>query len=174
MFTISDISATSLLYWAVLDGLVAWSYFEYEQLFSTIAYTRWYLGCRQWKLKSFSLWHCQLKVTFGCPSKFLLLEPTGICHYTYGACLFNSLITVATILYHWTLLLSMLSQWQMEQVKEYCKRHKRLSEEFTLPRGSRRYNLFRHLIFDDERQFIFCFIPKVCAFLVWHCIAEVL
>ena len=57
----------------------------------------------------------------------------------------------------------------MEQVKEYCKRHKRESAEFTLPKAtdmSGRHNLFRHLIFDDERQFIFCFIPKVCTLRV--------
>ena len=56
-------------------------------------------------------------------------------------------------------------QWQMAQVAKYCAKYKQDGSALTLPYdGSQeRKNLFRHLIFDDERHMIFCFIPKVSA-----------
>ena len=59
-----------------------------------------------------------------------------------------------------------MSQWQREQVHKYCTMHGRDELALTLPRSTRseifqRKNLFRHLIFDDKRKLIFCFIPKV-------------
>ena len=51
-------------------------------------------------------------------------------------------------------------------------KHGRDKIALTLPRNTKsesmqRKNLFRHLIFDDERKLIFCFIPKVtCSFFI--------
>ena len=54
----------------------------------------------------------------------------------------------------------------MEQVDKYCMKYKKGNLALTLPRSTHeeittRKNLFRHLIFDDERKLLFCFIPKV-------------
>ena len=53
----------------------------------------------------------------------------------------------------------------MEQVDKYCAKYNRQDEALTLPgdKHSERRNLFKHLLFDDERRYIFCFIPKVKA-----------
>ena len=58
-------------------------------------------------------------------------------------------------------------QWQMEQVDKFCLKHKREGMALTLPQNTEnesamlRSHLFRHLIFDDERQFIFTYVNKV-------------
>ena len=62
------------------------------------------------------------------------------------------------------------SQWQREQVDKYCTKHGRDKLALTLPTSTHskiidRRNLFRHLIFDDKRKLIFCFIPKVILYI---------
>ena len=59
-----------------------------------------------------------------------------------------------------------ISQWQREQVDNYCKKHGKDKLALTLPTSERK-NLFRHLIFDDQRKLIFCFIPKVIIINIW-------
>ena len=58
-------------------------------------------------------------------------------------------------------------QWQMEQVDKFCLKRKREDMALTLPQNTGnesamlRSHLFRHLIFDDERRFIFTYVNKV-------------
>ena len=65
------------------------------------------------------------------------------------------------IITHWNM------QWQMEQVDKFCLKRKREDMALTLPQNTGtesallRRHLFRHLIFDDKRQLIFSYIPKV-------------
>ena len=55
-------------------------------------------------------------------------------------------------------------QWQQKQVEKYCRKYGLEGEQYQLPSTTNtmvRQNLFRHLLFDDKRHLIFCFIPKV-------------
>ena len=56
-------------------------------------------------------------------------------------------------------------QWQQKQVEKYCRKYGLEEEQYQLPNATAntvvRQNLFRHLLFDDKRHLIFCFIPKV-------------
>ena len=55
-------------------------------------------------------------------------------------------------------------QWQQKQVEKYCRKYGLVGEQYQLPNATEtvvRKNLFRHLLFDDSRKLIFCFIPKV-------------
>ena len=55
-------------------------------------------------------------------------------------------------------------QWQQKQVEKYCRKYGLEGEQYQLPNATElvvRQNLFRHLLFDDTRHLIFCFIPKV-------------
>lgn len=53
-------------------------------------------------------------------------------------------------------------KFQQNQVEEYCKRHGLHHSLFTLPdNATQRDLLFRHLIFDDKRRSLFCFVEKV-------------
>jgi len=55
-------------------------------------------------------------------------------------------------------------QWQRQQVEKYCRKYGREGVQYQFPPTTEyvvRQNLFRHLLFDDTRHLIFCFIPKV-------------
>ena len=55
-------------------------------------------------------------------------------------------------------------QWQQKQIEKYCRKYGLEGEQYQLPNASNRFvrqNLFRHLLFDDQRNLIFCFVPKV-------------
>ena len=54
-------------------------------------------------------------------------------------------------------------QWQTAQVSKYCKKYGLEGQLYVLPTSpSEIYFLYSHLIFDPKREFIFCFLPKVC------------
>jgi hypothetical protein len=57
-------------------------------------------------------------------------------------------------------------QWQRQQVDKFCKKYGEDELLYLLPNNSTsekqlRYKLFRHLLYDDERRTLLCFIPKV-------------
>ena len=55
-------------------------------------------------------------------------------------------------------------QWQQKQVEKYCHKYGLEGEQYQLPPTSKRFvrkNLFTHLLFDDTRKLLFCFVPKV-------------
>lgn len=55
-------------------------------------------------------------------------------------------------------------QWQMSQIDKFCKKYG-MDTSNSLQLGiiprTLRTKLLRHLIFDDKRKTIFCFLPKV-------------
>ena len=56
-----------------------------------------------------------------------------------------------------------LLQWQKRQIDHYCKKYGLDKLNNTLPTDPHiREKLYRHLIFDDKKKLLFCFIPKVC------------
>ena len=62
-----------------------------------------------------------------------------------------------------------LMQWQMSQVDKFCAKYNETKLALTLPTKSelfQRNNLFRHIIFDDKRKLIFCFVPKVHMYII--------
>ena len=73
--------------------------------------------------------------------------------------------------------------WQKRQIEHYCQKYgldelrdSLPADPDTLPTDTPaaeskreahyRQKLFRHMIFDDERSVLFCFIPKVCSDLL--------
>ena len=54
----------------------------------------------------------------------------------------------------------MLSQFQKKRVSEMCSKHV-FPREQKLPIYDELQFFFRHLMFDDKRKAIFCFVPKV-------------
>ena len=55
-----------------------------------------------------------------------------------------------------------LSQFQMERVDKYCQEHGHLGGKFLLPSGEdERELLYRHLLYDDNRRALFCFVEKI-------------
>ena len=53
-------------------------------------------------------------------------------------------------------------QWQRGQVTKYCRKYGLQNKLYALPKDYKeRHNLYRHLIYDVQRAFIFCFLPKV-------------
>lgn len=51
----------------------------------------------------------------------------------------------------------------MEQVDKYCQKHQEtLGEKYQLPAGDdERQLLYRHLLYDDTRRAVFCFVEKI-------------
>ena len=61
----------------------------------------------------------------------------------------------------------LLLQWQKRQIEHYCQKYDLDKLQNKLPSQKRRdgfirKKLYRHLIFDDKKRVLFCFIPKVC------------
>ena len=55
-------------------------------------------------------------------------------------------------------------QWQQKQVEKYCHKYSLEGEQYQLPPTTKHFvrkNLFTHLLFDDTRKLLFCFVPKV-------------
>ena len=55
-------------------------------------------------------------------------------------------------------------QWQQKQVEKYCHKYGLEGEQYHLPPTTKHFvrkNLFTHLLFDDTRKLLFCFVPKV-------------
>lgn len=62
-------------------------------------------------------------------------------------------------------------KWQRKQVDKFCKKYGEEELLYVLPNNSTsekqlRYKLLRHLLYDDKRQTLLCFIPKVTAISV--------
>jgi dermatan 4-sulfotransferase 1 len=54
------------------------------------------------------------------------------------------------------------SEWQRDQVNKFCQKYGLKRQLYVLPRDNKeRYVLYRHLIYDSRKKFIFCFLPKV-------------
>ena len=56
-----------------------------------------------------------------------------------------------------------LLQFQMEQIDKYCRDHQdKLGRKFHLPgNDGAKELLYRHLLYDDHRKAMFCFVEKV-------------
>ena len=75
-------------------------------------------------------------------------------------------------------LCSVRVQWQQKQVDKFCQKYGEDKLLYTLPNDSSsekqiRYKLLRHLLYDDERKAVLCFIPKVSKIIlpeVYTCI----
>ena len=53
-------------------------------------------------------------------------------------------------------------QFQQREVDNYCSKHLQGGSKFDLPTGQvERELLYRHLLFDDLREMIFCFVEKI-------------
>lgn len=64
-------------------------------------------------------------------------------------------------------------QWQRKQVDRFCKKYGEDELSYSLPNNSTsekqlRYKLLRHLLYDDERETLLCFIPKVQLNIATH------
>lgn len=55
-----------------------------------------------------------------------------------------------------------LTQFQRKQIEKYCRKHNLDRTMYTLPENETERNLLnRHLIFDDKRKSLFCFVEKI-------------
>jgi len=52
-------------------------------------------------------------------------------------------------------------QWQQQQIQQYCEKYHLADVAYQLPTDYNRENLFRHILLDDSRKLLFCFVPKV-------------
>ena len=64
----------------------------------------------------------------------------------------------------------------MEQVDAYCQKYHLEKVAYTLPESRHiQQNLYRHLIFDDSRKLLFCFVPKVSNVIdIYMCLSHML
>ena len=64
-----------------------------------------------------------------------------------------------------SIILCEISQLQMEIVDDYCKKHNMDHLRHVLPHRADKFNLYKHLLYVDKKELIFCFIPKVTLFI---------
>ena len=60
----------------------------------------------------------------------------------------------------------LLTQFQKAAMVEFCQQH---PETGSMPADEvRQYDLFKHLLYDDEKEVIFCYVPKGRLLLTSH------
>lgn len=146
-YTPSSLHLVSVV-WALPSGSIHPSTLEKS--------TAWREQCYTKRLRTWMFWSSK-----GFPCTYIVLEPS---------------LKVSTLLILWHLLqyrytLSkpgsnsvhpFIVQWQVLQVEKFCSKHT-MNTTTVLPsvKSNIRQSLFRHLLFSDKKEFIFCFLPKV-------------
>lgn len=116
--------------------------------FLRLYYSAWYLNSLQKLSDTTQLFQLTLKYSH------------ADCFFNYFSnCLVLLIIKSHCVQLYCFLSISMLNylQLQKERIRKMCRKQKFPSKEIT--------ELYGHLIFDDEKKVIFCFVPKVSEYL---------
>ena len=81
----------------------------------------------------------------------------GVWKHIYSECIY------AAYLCNKTMILFFYVQWQMYQVNKFCQKYNESQSDVLLEDEfwTIRHKLYRHLLFNDQKKFIFCSLPKV-------------
>lgn len=93
-------------------------------------------------------------VTTCLPTQFLTISLKLL-----GVVIFN---TVQVVISNYYNVLLQITEVQTDAVHKFCARQKMARWSYTLPHDRRkRFNMFKHLLFDDNTRIIFANLPKV-------------